>query len=58
MCYERWMRRERRRDEEFDEELRYVLDEREQAEKPTTIVEQEPDEQPTDPERVRVEAHA
>jgi hypothetical protein len=56
MCHERWMRRERRREEEFDTELRHLLDEREQAEPPATIVEHELDEQPTDPEQVRVEA--
>ena len=27
MCYERWIRRERRREERLDEELRYLLDE-------------------------------
>ena len=56
MCHERWMRRERRRDEEFDEEVRYLLDERERTEPPATIVEDEPDEQPTDPDQVRIEA--
>jgi hypothetical protein len=58
MCHEQWMWRRRRRDDEFDEELRYLLDERDQAEKPTTIVEHEAEEQPADPEQVRVEASA
>jgi hypothetical protein len=55
MCHERWMRRERRRDDQFDEEVRYLLDEREHAEPPTTVVEQELDEQPSDPDQVRIE---
>jgi hypothetical protein len=58
MCHERWMRRERRRDEEFDQELRYLLDEREETEPPATVAEREPEEQPADPEQVRVEARA
>lgn len=57
MCHERWMRRERRQ-EEFDDEIRHLLDEREHTEPPATVVEHEPDEQPTDPEHVRVEARA
>jgi hypothetical protein len=52
MCHEWFMRRQRRREEEdFDEELRYLLDEREVSEPPVTVVEHEPDEQPADPER-------
>ena len=31
MCHERWMRRERRREERFDEELRDLVDERERT---------------------------
>jgi hypothetical protein len=58
MCHESWMRRERRRDEEFDMELRYLLDERDRVEPPATIAEEEPDEQPADPEQVRAEARA
>ena len=50
MCHEWWTRRERRREEEFDAKLRYLLDEREHAE-PVTVVEQEDEAQPTDPER-------
>jgi hypothetical protein len=58
MCQDWWMRRERRRQERFDEELRYLLDEREPSEPPVTFVEREPDEEPKDPERIRVEARA
>jgi hypothetical protein len=56
MCQDWWMRREMRREEPFDEELRYLLDERELSEPPAPVVEYEPDEEPTDPERLRVEA--
>jgi hypothetical protein len=57
MCHDGWMRRERRRREErFDEELRYLFDQRERSELPAPLVECERDEQPTDPERLRVEA--
>jgi hypothetical protein len=57
MCYERWTRRERRREERLDVELRYLLDEeRARPEPRAPVVEQEPDEEPKDPERVRVEA--
>jgi hypothetical protein len=55
MCHDWWMRRERRREERFDEELRYLLDEMEQSEPPVPVVERERDE-PMEPERVRVEA--
>jgi hypothetical protein len=52
MCHEWFMRRERRREEErFDEELRYLLDEREVSEPPRTVVEHEPEE-PAEPERL------
>jgi hypothetical protein len=54
MCYERWMRR---REERFDEELRYLLDEKRAPPKPPEPgVEHEHEEEPRDPERVRVEA--
>jgi hypothetical protein len=54
MCYERWMRR---REERFDEELRYLLDEKRAPPKPPEHgVEHEHEEEPRDPERVRVEA--
>jgi hypothetical protein len=57
MCYERWMRRERRREERFDAELRHLLDEkRAQPEPPKPVTEHEHHEEPMDPERVRVEA--
>jgi hypothetical protein len=57
MCYERWTRRERRREERFDEELRHVLDEEPTRPEPRApVVEHERDEEPRDPERVRVEA--
>jgi hypothetical protein len=56
MCHDGWMTRRRWRDEHFDEELRYLLDEREPTEPPVTVVEDEPDEQPKDPERTEVRA--
>jgi hypothetical protein len=56
MCHERWTRRERRREERFDEELRYLLDERELSEPPAPVVELDRKEQPTEPERPRFEA--
>src|SRR5919197_681070 len=43
MCHEWFMRRERRREERFDEELRYLLDEREHSEPATLIVEHDRD---------------
>jgi hypothetical protein len=55
MCHEQWMRRRRRREERFDEELRYLFDERERREPPAPVVEHDRDEQPADPERPRVE---
>jgi hypothetical protein len=57
MCYERRMRRERRRVERFDDELRHLLDdERAHPKRPEPVVERERDEEPRDPDRVRVEA--
>jgi hypothetical protein len=57
MCQEWWTRREeRRREARLDEELRYLLDERERTEPPMPVVEHDRDEQPADPERARVEA--
>lgn len=56
MCHEWWTRRERRREERLDEELRHLLDERERPKPPTPLSDHEADERPTDPERVRVEA--
>jgi hypothetical protein len=58
MCHERWMRSERRREERFAEELRYLFDERERPEPPVPVVEHDRDEQPADPDRMRVEAGA
>ncbi len=57
MCHEQWMRRERRREERLDEEFLRLLDEeRPRPERPAPVVEHERDEEPRDPERVRVEA--
>jgi hypothetical protein len=56
MCYERWMRREERREERFDEELRFLLDEERRRSGPAPVVERERDEEPADPERLPVEA--
>lgn len=56
MCHERWMRRERRREERFDEELRYLFEERERPEPPTPVVDADRDEQPTEADRPPVEA--
>jgi hypothetical protein len=56
MCHEWWMRRGRRHEDDFEEELRYLFDEREHSEPPATVVERERDEEPTEPERPRVEA--
>jgi hypothetical protein len=54
MCHEFFIRRARKRseDERFDEELRYLLDERELSEPPLTVVEHEPAEEPDETERV------
>ena len=56
MCHDRWMRRWRSRDEELDDELRFMFDEREGSEPTAPVVEHEPDEEPTDPAAERVEA--
>jgi hypothetical protein len=57
MCHERWMRRERRREERYDDELRRLIDEdRPRPNRPLPVVERERDEEPRDPERVRVQA--
>jgi hypothetical protein len=57
MCEDWWIRREeRRRERRFDEELRYLLDERERPEAPMHEVEHSRGDEPADPERVRVEA--
>jgi hypothetical protein len=54
MCHEWFMRRQRRREERFDEELRYLLDEREESEPPVPVVEHDRDEEPADPKRIEV----
>ena len=56
MCHERWTHREKRREEQFDEELRFLLDEEGERSGPAPIVEREQDEAPADPERPPVEA--
>jgi hypothetical protein len=59
MCHEQWMRRGRRREERFDEELRYLLDaERFRKERPAPVLDRDRDrdEEPRDPDRVRIEA--
>jgi hypothetical protein len=55
MCHDWWMRHERRREERFDEELRYLLDEEERR-TPAPVVEHEREGEPVDPERPFVEA--
>jgi len=50
MCHDWLLRRERRREERFDEELRYLLDEQERPERPVPVVEHQRDDQPADPE--------
>ena len=58
MCHERWMRRERRREEPIDTELRRLIDEeRPRPKRPSPVVEKRGKE-PSDPERIRVEAGA
>ena len=55
VCYERWMRQEKRREEQFDQELRYLLDEAEERPTAVPIVEHERDTEPADPDKPRVE---
>jgi hypothetical protein len=56
MCHEQWMRRGRRREERFDEEVRYLIDtERARQEPRELVLERERDKDQRDPERVRVE---
>jgi hypothetical protein len=55
MCHDWWERRERRREEKFDEELRYLLDEERERSRPFPVVEHERDEEPADPEQRPVE---
>ena len=56
MCHDRWMHWERRRQEQFDEELRYLLDEEQERSRLTPIAERERDDEPVDGERPPVEA--
>jgi hypothetical protein len=62
MCHEWWelseRRRERRRQERFDEELRYLFDEAERPQRPVLIVEDDGQEEPSEPDRPRVELGA
>jgi hypothetical protein len=56
MCHDRWMHSEKKRQERFDEELRYLLDEERERSRPTPMAEHERDEEPRDPEHPVVEA--
>ena len=56
MCNDWWMRRERRREERFDEELRYLVDESEHSQAPAPVAEYERDEDPMDLEQLGIEA--
>ena len=61
MCHEQWMRPARRREERFDEELRYLIDvERARKEPREPVLDRDPDrnEEPRDPERIRIAAGA
>jgi hypothetical protein len=59
MCHDWMMRRSRRREDRMDEELRYLIDEeRPRPEPRAPVAERDRDEEPRDPERVRVEAGA
>jgi hypothetical protein len=56
MCHEQWTRRGRRREERFDEEVRYLFDvERARQEPREPVLKRERDKDPRDPERVRIE---
>jgi hypothetical protein len=59
MCHEQWMRRGRRREERFDEELQYLIDvQRARQERRAPVLDRDRDKEPRDPERVRIEAGA
>jgi hypothetical protein len=59
MCHEEWLLRRKRREERFDEELRYLLGrERPRPEPRAPVVERDRDKEPRDPEPTRVEAGA
>jgi hypothetical protein len=56
MCHERWLRRERWREERFDDELRRLIDEGGPSpERSMPVVERDRDAEPNGPEPVRVE---
>jgi hypothetical protein len=56
MCHEWWMRRERRREDRIDTELRRLIDEEcPRPKRPSPVVESEWGGEPSDPGRVRVE---
>jgi hypothetical protein len=56
MCHEQWMRRGRRREERFDEELHYLIDVERARREPAPVLDRDRDKEPRDPERVRIEA--
>jgi hypothetical protein len=57
MCHERWLRRERRREDRVETELRHLIDEEHPRPNwPSPVVEKERGKEPNEPERVRVEA--
>ena len=57
MCYERWRRRGQRREERFEEEVRFLIDqERPRREPRAPVLEREGNQEPRDPERTRLEA--
>jgi hypothetical protein len=59
MCHEQWMRRGRRREERFDEGLQHLIDvERARKERRAPVLDRDRDQEPRDPERVRIEAGA
>ena len=59
MCHDWWSRRDKRREERFEEELRYLLDEDPvRPPRGVPVVEHEPEQEPAEPERLGVEAGA
>jgi hypothetical protein len=56
MCYERWMRREKRHEERFDVELRHLLDEKRAHHEPPQPVIKREHEDSRRPKRERVKA--
>jgi hypothetical protein len=56
MCHEGWKRRGQRRDERFDEEVRYLINTEPARQEPREpVLEGKRDKDPRDPERVRIE---